>query len=287
VTPDYYHYKWLVNGKPTGEGHPELLSTQIKAGDSVQLVLVPRYASKVNTKSSVIKAKDQPKALNVNGNSSIKITKGHLDLGVIELFGAGEKRTWEMMVQIDAPGVLAGNRRQFFRDAKGWLLSVDQAGKLTMLLSPKQNGNFSRTFKKDKELAVRVESSNGAVPFKKWVVIAFSISETGAVSLYVDGKRVAQGTMGDLYKKHSLNSVMNTCVFSDALGFHKMKGELKSLTIWDLALNGEKYTPIGVDAQTIPHVLYSLTLEGGEQLFDLLTGKKVRIQGGDKVLENK
>ncbi len=278
VTPDYYRYKWFVNGKEAGRGLPELRSQNIKSGDSVQLVLQPRFTPNIQTKSSVLKAVDAPKTLKQNADASLMMTEGHLDLGVLELFGAGEKRTWEMMVKLDAPGVLAGSRRQFYKDAKGWLLSVDQGGKLTMLLSPKQNANLHRTFKVDKEQAIRVESANGAVPFKQWVMISFSISAKGGVTLFVDGKRVAQGTLGSLYQKHSLNSVMNTCVFSDSMGLHGAKGRLKSLTIWDLSMSGEKYLPIGVDSQTIPHVLYALTLEKGKGAFDVLTGKKMHFR---------
>ena len=82
-------------------------------------------------------------------------------------------------------------------------------------------------------------------------------------------------SMENTYQNHSLNSVMNTSVFADALGMHRTTGKIKSLTIWDLAIQSDHYTPIAVDSPSLPHVLYSVSFEEGNQNVEILTGNKI------------
>ena len=275
VTPDYYNYNWKVNGKSVHVNQPTLITSKIKSGDKVQLEISPRYSPQIKTASSVTTVDKADPLFASAENSPLKISKGHLDLGVVEMFGAGQNRTLEMMVKLDGPGVIAGNRREFYREAKGWLLTVSDKGAVSLLLTPKQNGNFGRTFKLDNEQAVRVESPQKAMTFNAWVMITFSISTDGKVLLFVDRKQVAQGSISALYANHSLNSVMSTNVFSDALGRHAVTGEIKRFALWNLALHGEKYHPLDVDTKSIQHIIYALSFEKDGKCTSLLTKEKV------------
>ncbi len=280
VTPDYYTYHWFVNRKAKGASSPVFTVRNCRPGDTVELVLTPRNVSGIKTISQPLKAKKMGTAKKTASKEPLKVEGSHIDLGNIELFGARQDMTFETTLNLSGAGVVAGNRRQFYRDAKGWYLSVNDDGELSLHLSARQNGNFSRTFKKPKEQALVVTSPKGSLSFQEWVQIAFSISSEGEVALYINGEAVGRAEMAPADQTLSLNSVLSTTLFADPIGMGRTSGEIKNVRIWHRLLTGGQLKINRTKLGTTDGLVYYAHFSDSEAT-ENLTGNPVAIREGD------
>ncbi len=236
VTPDYYNYQWYCNKKRVGKNTPTLILKTCKSGDQITLKISPRYASSVKTFSRSIEVRESKRKLITTDDKPLKVTEGYLDLGIVEHFGAGQNFTFETYIKLDNAGVIAGNRRHFFRDAKGWFLNLDNKGEVSLYLSVRQNGAFSRTFGKPPEQALIIKSGVDKVKLNKWAHLAFTVDRKGDAILYIDGKKVGSIKMESKDANISLNSVLSTTLFADPIGMKRTTGEIMNVRIWDQVL---------------------------------------------------
>ena len=277
VTPEFYTYHWFVNRKAQGDSTPTFVAKNCKPGDTVELILMPRHCAGIKTISKPIKVKKMTAARSPSSKTPLTVDDSYIDLGSVELFGARQDVTFETTIKLFEAGVVAGNRRQFFRDAKGWYLSVTDAGELSLHLSARQNGNFSRTFGKPKEQALVATSAKGSLPFNEWVQIAFSINTEGEATLYIDGETVGHAELDLADKDLSLNSVLSTTLFADPIGMGRVSGEIKNVRVWHRLLTGGQLKINRTKLSTSDGLVYYATFTTAEST-EKLTGKPVVIR---------
>ncbi len=274
VTPDYYNYRWTIDGMQVGANTPTLITGDCKPGSRVNLTLSPRFCPAVKTVSGSIEARNMPKA-SVKAAAPLTVEMNYIDLGVVELFGAKQEFTFETAVKLTVSGVIAGNRRNFYRDAKGWFLSVNDTGQLSLHLSPKQNGNLSRTFGQPKDQAFVIASPEGAIAFNTSVQLAFSVSATGTVVLYVNGDVVGTGTLDKHLLGRSLNSVLSMALLSDPIGMKPTAGEVAHVRIWHKLLDGAELNAARTTFTTTTELVYCVIFNGKDSV-ERFTGRRVR-----------
>ncbi len=277
VTPDFYTYHWFVNRKAQSASTPIFVAKNCKPGDTVELILMPKHCAGIKTISKPIKVKKMTATRSSSSKEPLRVEDSYIDLGSVELFGARQDVTFETIIKLSRAGVVAGNRRQFFRDAKGWYLGVNDAGELSLHLSARQNGNFSRTFKKPKEQALVISSPKGSLPFNQWVQIAFSINTEGEATLYIDGTVVGRAKLDSADKDLSLNSVLSTTLFADPIGMGRISGELKNVRIWHRLLTGGQLKVNRTKLNTSDGLVYYATFNAAGAT-EKLTGKPVVIR---------
>ncbi|NQZ56652.1 MAG: hypothetical protein HRT88_04175 [Lentisphaeraceae bacterium] len=240
ATPDYYHYQWYCNNKRVGQNSPILLWSKTKSGDRIGLKIIPKRFTKFSTTSRLIRVKTRRKSLNKVEKEGLEFKNNYVDLGNIELFGARKDFTFETTVKLNNAGVIAGNRRHFFRDAKGWYMDVDKQGTVSLYLSARQNCSLMRTFKQPKEQALILRSEKNELKFDKWTQLAFSIDNKGSASLYIDGKEVASDKIAPASIHYSLNSVFSTTLLADPMGMKRCSGKVKNVRIWNKVLRSSQ-----------------------------------------------
>ena len=237
VTPDYYTYKWYRNKKRVGGDNPTLLLKKCKSGDQINLVISPKRFRAVRTKSSSLKVKKRKKlAIKVDEKEGLSLDGRYVDLGSLEYFAARKSFSFETTVKLEKPGVIAANRRHFYRDAKGWYLALDKNGVLSLHLSARQNGALTRTFKKPREQAIVLKTNSGSLALNTWSQIAFTVEKSGEVKLYVNAREVAAGELAKSDSQYALNSVFSTTLLADPMGQRPCSGEVKNVRIWGKAL---------------------------------------------------
>ncbi|NWK57594.1 hypothetical protein HW115_18390 [Verrucomicrobiaceae bacterium N1E253] len=277
VTPDYYNYHWTINGKPQGSNTPMLVSKNCKPGDTVELTLKPKHTTGIETRSKALKAIALKDNFGEGKAKPVAIDKSYIDLGMLELFGAKQDLTFEATVKLSQAGVVAGNRRKFFRDAKGWYLDVNKDGELSLHLSPRQNGNFSRTYKRPKDQALVITSPKKSVPFEESVQLAFSISAQGLATLFVNGDSVGQAEIDPADRDYSLNSVLSTTVFADPFGKHGSSGEIENIRVWHKLLTGEELKANRIKLSSPDGLVYFILFNDADPV-EMLTRKPVVIK---------
>lgn len=277
VTPDYYTYHWTINGKPQSANTPMLIIKNCQEGDTVGLTLSPKHYADIQTISAPLKAVSMRDNYGTGSNQPLVVKKSYIDLGSVELFGAKQDITFETTVKLSQAGVIAGNRRKFFRDAKGWYLNVNEDGELTLHLSVRQNGNYSRTFNRPKDQALVISSPKNAMPMHEWAQIAFTISAEGLVTLYINGDSVGNAEIDPADKDHSLNSVLSTTVFADPFGKNGSEGEIENIRIWHKLLTGDELKQNRIKLTSPDNLIYFINFDEGEPT-EMLSQKPITIK---------
>ncbi|MBI9017413.1 MAG: hypothetical protein JEZ07_09155 [Phycisphaerae bacterium] len=239
VTPDYYNYQWFINGKEAGSNKPILtLGPGSSTGDKVKLKISPRRYPDISTESAEIEIQSKARALDNHWDSSLELAKGcFVDLGIVELFSANEDFTFELTARVKGSGIIAGNRRHFYRDAKGWYLKVDDKGEVSLFLSPRQNRNLSKTTDTPKEQAFIIKTEPGKLIFDQWAQIAFTVSKTGLAILYIDGEKAGAIQTDNAGGTLSLNNVLRTTLLADPFGQKPIAGAIRNVRIWNKCLS--------------------------------------------------
>lgn len=279
VTPDFYTYHWFVNRKPQGASTPIFTARNCRAGDTVELILMPKHCAGIKTISKPLKAQNMRPEKSAASDKPLVVDGSYIDLGSVELFAARQDVTFEATMNLSEAGVVAGNRRQFYRDAKGWYLSVNNEGELLLHLTPRQNGNFSRTFNRPNEQALVIKSPKRTVDFNEWVQLAFSVDKDGKVKLYVNGDSVASGELEPDDKGRSLNSVLSTTLFADSIGKSRTSGKIQNVRIWHRLLNSVDLNNNRAKLSTADGLVYYADFNANESV-EKITGAPVAIKGG-------
>ena len=273
ITPDYYNYKWYRNKKRVGRNLPTLHLRNAKKNDSIILKIYPKRFSRISTTSKALKLRIAKRSLNTNEKEGLTVSDKYVDLGNLEFFDTKKDFTFETTVNLNKAGVIAGNRRHFYRDAKGWLLDVDKNGVLRLYLSFKQNGSFMRASKGPKEQALVLETTGSRFSFKKWNQVAFTFSDK-TVSLFINGKLVSSAKLRKEDQNKSLNSVLNTTVLADPMGRKRCDGKIKSVKIWGKALSARELNSQGRQTTANKDLLYYVNF-GAKKLREAYTRKDI------------
>lgn len=277
VTPDYYTYHWFVNRKPEGTGTPNLITKNCKPGDTIELILKPKYRPDINTISAPLTCKKMHPKYGAGSKKPFTANDAYIDLGIVELFGAKQDITFEATVKLTEAGVIAGNRRKFYRDAKGWYLNVNDDGQLSLHLSARQNGNFSRTFNKPNDQALAITSPKESMPFEKWTQVAFSISAKGEATLYINGASVGNAEIDPVDQNLSLNSVLSTTLFADPFGKNRSAGKIENVRIWHKLLNGDALKKNRIKPSSPDGLVYFISFDDEEPI-EMLMQKPVGVK---------
>jgi photosystem II stability/assembly factor-like uncharacterized protein len=239
--PDYYVFHWLVNGKSTGCSSQILHVENLHKGDEVELEISPKYSIDVKQSASFI----------VDDIDNIRIKKAvrdplfvkdyYLDAGYVDLFGAEHNITINTRIKPITEGIIAANRRVFYRDAKGWYLEVTKEGQLHFNAAFYQNRILSKTFGKGTDQSLSVLSRDSAIIFNQWADISIEINrKEHKITLFVNGETVGVSEIPAGMANISLNSVMDLTLLADSYGKHKMVAELKEFNIANTKISNKE-----------------------------------------------
>ena len=238
VTPAYYNYSWTINEEKTGTNSQILITEKVKKGDLITLELSPVYSIDVK-KTSTYKVTSTEKLKIERGKKNpLFLKERFINVGYVDLFGANKNFTFSTWIKPITEGVIASNRRTFFRDAKGWYLEVTKEGKLHFNAAFYQNRSLNKTFDEGVDQSLSVTSVDSTINFNEWTHVAVAVNRHKTITLYLNGKAVASNSLENFPSELSLNHVMDFTLFADTYGKRKMIGEIR-----EAAIHSQELTP--------------------------------------------
>ncbi|NQZ59460.1 MAG: LamG domain-containing protein [Lentisphaeraceae bacterium] len=267
-----------VNNKRVGSNSPALHLSKAPKSASIRLKISPKSTPKVATLSKSLKlSRARSKKLNKDETKPESINLRQIDLGYLELYPSRSPFTFETSVKLSKAGFIAGNRRIFFRDSKGWYLSITESGALSLHISTQQNINSWRTKEQEKEQALVILSADNKIKFDRWTQIAFSSNGQGEIKLYVNGSEVAAGQVPTASLRYTFNSVLNTTMMADPFGKMNTSGEVKNVRIWKKALSGSQLQVNKLRLRTTSSLVYYVNFSS-KTLNDQFSEQRVKIK---------
>ncbi|TKG96432.1 hypothetical protein EYV94_04055 [Puteibacter caeruleilacunae] len=285
-TPAYYNYNWTVNGESVTNNMNSLNVDRIKAGDVVEVSISPRYSSDVVTTTSLnVSQKARRGKLNDN-EETLFLNDGFLDAGDIDIFGAKQNFTISVWVKPATAGVIAANRRTFYRDAKGWYLEITKEGKINFNAAFYQNRSLEKTFEKGVDQSIMVSSDDTEVKFNQWAHVVVTVDREKEITVYVNGQIVGTESLSNIPSDLSLNSVLNMTLFADSYGKKRMIGEMKNFVILKSAVSSADISGLSQNhKKAVDKVVYYIETKGAKGAVEALSGKKLIAKGEDYLSE--
>jgi len=243
TTPDYYRYTWYRNGEKVGIDSRRLILDRVKKRDEIRVEISPYYSVDVVTSAKLIVDKSSKIKL-IESDGYLHVDGKYLDAGYVDLFGANQNFTFSTWIRPITPGIIAANRRAYFKDAKGWYLEIGENGKLKFNLAYLQNRSLEKTFNKGKDQSITIESKEGVVGLNKWIHVAVAVNRLGSIDILLDGVVVATKQISEIDPSLSLNHVFNLTLMADSYGRHNMFGDIKCVAINTKALSEKEIKSI-------------------------------------------
>ena len=284
--PSYYNFSWKINGKDSGINSSRFVAIKLKDGDEVSLEISPIYSPEVSLDAnSVVERKSVNEEIVKKEMSSFY--KNHfIDASYVDLFNGGQNFTFSTLIKPITEGVIAANRRTYYRDAKGWYLEVTPDGELHFNAAFYQNRSLNKTFDKGLDQSLSVTSEKGIVEFNQWAHVAATINRTGQVALFVNGVKVASESIAELPSELSLNNVFNFSLLADPYGKRKMIGELKYTAIHTRELSSgeiikmkekEKISSDGLQ------FFIDFRKDNNSDVYESFSGRKLQLKGKEYI----
>ncbi len=273
-TPQYYNYRWKVNGIIKGYNSAEFVSKKIKKGDIVSCDMEVRESVDLKIDVKDYKVETEIQSTKVKNKKNSLISEGSsLDLGYIDFFNPYMDFSIDFWVKAEGDGVIIANRRHLDHDAKGWLIGI-KGKELYVKYSIKTNTAEikSSSPKPTKRL-------KGKIKLKRWVHVALVVNRDKEVRLYINGEKVDEKNINLEESGISLNSIFNTFIFSDVTGEKQMKGAIDELRIWQKSLKKEEVKKAAekeLNKTKNLRLYYSFDDEENREFF---TGRAVIIKG--------
>jgi photosystem II stability/assembly factor-like uncharacterized protein len=281
--PAYYNYIWTVNNKRV-EANKLLLTNDVESGDVIKVELSPIYSTDVIVSSSYVVSEITNRKIAKTKKSSAFYKDHFIDMKSVDLFGANQNFTFSTWIKPITEGVIAANRRSFYRDAKGWYLEVTPEGQLHFNAAFYQNRSLEKTFNKGVDQAISLRSKKGAVIFNKWAHIAISVDRVNGISLFLNGKKIETYSLDEISSSLSLNSVFNFTLLADSYGKRRMIGEIRDVAIHSKALNLTDVKRMVKKGNYLAENLgFYINFQSSDknQIKELLTGKEIKLKGDD------
>ncbi len=231
VIPAYYNYSWTINGEKTSTNSQVLITEKLKKDDLIALELSPIYSTDVKKTSTYQVTSTEKHKIERGKSNSLFLKERFINAGYVDLFGANKNFTFSTWIKPITEGVIASNRRTFFRDAKGWYLEVTKEGRLHFNAAFYQNRSFNKTFDKGVDQSLSITSADSTINFNQWAHIAVAVNRNKTITLYLNGKAVASSSLESMPSELSLNHVMDFTLFADTYGKRKMIGEIRDAAI--------------------------------------------------------
>jgi photosystem II stability/assembly factor-like uncharacterized protein len=279
-TPDYYNYTWFLNNKVVGNDKVLLLD-EVKKGDKIDLTLSPIYSIDVQQKASLEVKKLMQNEKLESSSESLMVNSQYLNAGIVDCFDAQQDFTFGVKFKPETSGVIAANRRTYYRDAKGWFLEVTKYGKLHLNAAFYQNRSLDKTYGNGPDQSLSIYSKDGDITFNEWVEVAFNISRRSkTMSLYLNNELVGSLKFENGEEKQSLNSVMDLTFFADTYGKRPMTGLIDKAYI-------STQNRTDVENITGSECIYFIDFDDKiDNCVEIFTGQKIRFVSVDKTTDN-
>lgn len=236
-TPAYYKYTWTLNGKVVGNNSEILILNKLKKKDVLKIKMTSIYSSDVILESTYNGEYSKKRKHKHQVENGIALKDQFIDVGLVDLFGENQNFTFTSWVKPLSGGIVAANRRSFYRDAKGWYLEITKTGKLKFNAAFYQNRSLNKTFKGKLDQSFTAISDVPVVSFNEWTHVAVSVNRSGAIKLYVNGKNVGQEELKEIPASLSLNHVMNFTLMGDSYGKYALPGGIRNAAIYTKELS--------------------------------------------------
>lgn len=229
--PDYYNFKWSVNGIFQGRNSQYFTHKSLNKGDKIRCIISPKYSPDIVLKTKTFKVKKIKKFQQEDNKGYITNESGFADLGYYDYFKENQNFTIELKLNPKSEGVIIGNRRLNEHDAKGFILHIKDS-MLVLNYSEKYNtvGGFDRGGKNTPRSTKKLSCD---IDMNKWNDIKISFNRNGKASISINNKECSSVNMNNLSSGVSFNSLYNLCIFADATGDHKLKGCIDEIRISD------------------------------------------------------
>ncbi|WP_430812704.1 MULTISPECIES: LamG-like jellyroll fold domain-containing protein [unclassified Carboxylicivirga] len=278
--PAFYNFNWLLNGEKQGSNARVLLLDRVKAGDELQLELSPVYATDVRITAQHQVSKPVKNKVNFEKEHSLFLKDQFIDLGYVDYFGASQDFTFSTWIKPITEGLVAANRRIFYRDAKGWYLEVTKDGALHFNAAFYQNRSLDKTFNQAADQALVLSTEKGLIEFNQWAQITVTVRRDKALDIYVNNKLVASQSLADMPADLSLSNVMNLTMLADSYGKKRMIAEVKNMAIYSKALQLDDIRRAAAKgARHADHLTFYIDFNSGSNNSELYTGRKIRLKG--------
>ena len=236
--PSYYQYTWTRNGEKIGTDSRILIADKLSKNDVIKVDLSPIYSMDVKTSAEHIVTeivKHKKVKTQKPSKSSVTIKDKTVNLGYVDVFGPHQNFTVSTWFNPASEGIIAANRRSYYRDAKGWYLEIDKAGKLHFNAAFYQNRSLKQTYNLGDDQSISLVS-DAAVALNEWQHIAVAVDRNNTIKLFVNGVEVGSKTITDLPSDLSLNNVFDLTLMADSYGKRKMTANLNTFSIYNNAL---------------------------------------------------
>lgn len=238
--PAYYNYQWKINDIGVGNNSQRLLADNVKPDDIVEVVLSSVYSPEIVLKSIYKPIQGNKLSVETKGNKTLFCKDYFIDAGYVDAFGSNQDFSFSISLKPYVEGVIAANRRTFYRDAKGWFLEVSKEGELHLNAAFFQNRSMQSTLGKGLDQSINLTSEKGVIAFNQWSHIVVNVDRKNGITLYCNGNEVAHRSLDDIPSALSLNNVFDFTLLADSYGKYKMVGELKDVAIHSELLNGKE-----------------------------------------------
>jgi hypothetical protein len=275
--PEYYHYRWTVNGKSAGQNSRIFHGLGVKANDVIECSLSPRNFPKIQTscKKHTVSPGTPPKASKTT-EKALSSSSGQVCLGYFDYFGPRQDVTLAFNINAQSDGVVLGNRYLSDHDAKGVLIAVEGDE-----LIVKYGAQFNqRTFDDDtaKDSLVSTEKIRVAFAKNTWNQVKLVIKRGSYLHLYINGKLAGKAALDASEAQYSFNGVFDLSLFADAKGQNSIKATIDELKIWSIATDSKATEPTGSLSQS-ERLYYSFDASSLAEVKERYTGKKIQVRG--------
>jgi len=280
--PAYYNFNWMINGVKAGSNSKVFIANKVKKGDKIQVELLPIYSNDVTVSATHIVSETDKISAKRDKNNTLFLKDQYIDAGYVDLFGANSDFSFSTWIKPITEGVIAANRRTFYRDAKGWYLEVTKKGQIHFNAAFYQNRSLEKTFDKGVDQSLSVRSADSIITFNQWAHLTVAVNRDKEVMLYLNGKQVASQSLEEIPSSLSLNNVMNLTLMADSYGKYQTIGEIKKATIYSKELSASEVITIskkGKDLKEDQTFCIDFQTEWPEHAKERYSNQKVNLKG--------
>ncbi|TXE05981.1 LamG domain-containing protein [Gelidibacter salicanalis] len=154
-----------------------LIEDKVSKNEVINVEISPIYAVDVTTSAQHIVnkiVKHKHVKTQTPSKSSVKLEDNTLNLSYVDVFGPNQNFTIGTWIKPMSKGIIAANRRSYYRDAKGWYIEIDNAGKLHFYAAFYQNSSLNQTYNQGDDQSISV-MSDAAIALNEWQHIAVAV----------------------------------------------------------------------------------------------------------------
>lgn len=235
-TPSYYKLNWYKGSTKLSDNW-FFNALDVKVGDTISCTAKVQHSPDIALIVAPYIVKQLPARANIIPKNGLLFDSISAKLGWSDLYKADSSFTVSIRTKPMSNGVLIANRNWNDFDAKGWVIGIDnnelvvKTNALSNLVGVIEKGGSGYTVQPTEKLRVPIQ-------LNLWQTIKMEYNvSSNTISIYINNKLAGRTAIPVQDYGHSLNSIMDLTVGSDALGYRPIKAEIQEVKIWNAVMS--------------------------------------------------